>query len=159
MSFERAVRAALAAEGGYINDPEDPGGETNYGISRRSYPDLDIAALTEAQAIEIYKTDWWDHYGYGRFSYQPLAEKLFSLAVNIGQQRATKLLQEAIARVGIGPVNVESDGALGPRTILAANSATAPEFLLGELKLGAVAYYVSLHRPKYLAGWVTRVLA
>ena len=48
-----AIEHVLKFEGGYVNDPDDPGGETNFGISKRSYPDLDIAALTVADAVEI----------------------------------------------------------------------------------------------------------
>ena len=45
---------------GYVNDPKDPGGETNYGISKRAYPDVDIKNLTEDGAKDIYKRDYWD---------------------------------------------------------------------------------------------------
>ena len=53
-------RDGYATEGGYANDPNDPGGETNYGISKRSYPDLDIKNLSLSNAISIYKRDYWD---------------------------------------------------------------------------------------------------
>lgn len=54
-----AVDLVLRHEGGYVNDPRDPGGETNFGISKRSYPDLAIADLTRAQAGSIYQKDFW----------------------------------------------------------------------------------------------------
>ncbi len=57
--FNKAVRIILAHEGGYVNHPADPGGETNMGISKRSYPDLDIKNLTVAMAKEIYFRDFW----------------------------------------------------------------------------------------------------
>ena len=50
------------AEGGYVNDPRDPGGETNYGISKRAFPELDIKNLSLADAMVIYKRDYWDFY-------------------------------------------------------------------------------------------------
>ena len=53
MTFEEAVKSVLKHEGGYVNDPKDPGGETNFGISKRAFPDLDIKNLTEEDAIEI----------------------------------------------------------------------------------------------------------
>src|SRR5690606_2973445 len=66
--FLHAVEVVLEHEGGYVHDPHDPGGETKFGISKRQYPDLDIANLTREQAIEIYRRDWWDKYGYGRLT-------------------------------------------------------------------------------------------
>ena len=59
-NFQTAIKFVLQWEGGYANDSVDPGGETNYGISKRSYPDLDIKNLSIADAIEIYKRDYWD---------------------------------------------------------------------------------------------------
>jgi hypothetical protein len=61
--FERAVAFVLRHEGGYVNDPRDPGGETKYGISKRAYPRLDIKGLTEADAKEIYRRDYWEKAG------------------------------------------------------------------------------------------------
>ncbi len=50
------------AEGGYVNDPVDPGGETKYGISKRANPEVDIKNLTLDGAIAIYKRKYWDRY-------------------------------------------------------------------------------------------------
>lgn len=57
--FQQAVEFVLKKEGGYVNHPDDPGGETNFGISKRAYPHLDIAALTRKEAIQIYHEDYW----------------------------------------------------------------------------------------------------
>lgn len=57
--WEAAITTLLKVEGGYVNDPRDPGGETKYGISRRSYPNLDIARLTREDAVAIYERDFW----------------------------------------------------------------------------------------------------
>ena len=59
MQFEDAVEIILMLEGGYVNDPRDPGGETKFGISKRAYPDLDIKTLTREQAKDIYYQDYW----------------------------------------------------------------------------------------------------
>ena len=53
--FKDAIDVILAQEGGYSNDSEDPGGETQWGISKRSYPSINIRELSRAQAIEIYR--------------------------------------------------------------------------------------------------------
>ena len=60
MSFDRIIEFTLQEEGGYVNNPADPGGMTKYGISKRSYPNLDIANLTIDQAKAIYERDFWN---------------------------------------------------------------------------------------------------
>lgn len=57
--FARALGWVLKEEGGYANNPNDRGGETNFGISKGAYPDLDIKALTIRDAIAIYRRDYW----------------------------------------------------------------------------------------------------
>jgi len=59
LDFNFCVDQVLKHEGGYVNDPRDPGGETNFGISKRAYPTLNIKALTKEQAIEVYRRDYW----------------------------------------------------------------------------------------------------
>ena len=51
--FEAAVDRVLGHEGGYVNHPNDPGGETNWGISKRSYPNVDIKALTREGVLRL----------------------------------------------------------------------------------------------------------
>ena len=156
MAFADAVERLLVAEGGYTNDPDDRGGETNYGISKRSYPDLDIKSLTRVQAIEIYRRDWWDKYGYDRLSYESLGDKVFSLAVNMGATWAHTLLQAALKDLG---VDLEVDGRFGPETVQKANTYRHPDVLVMVMKCGVVAYYRSLRQPRFLAGWVRRAMA
>ncbi len=155
--FKAAVEAVLDHEGGYSNDPGDPGGETNFGVSRRSYPDLDIKSLTREQAEAIYHRDWWAAYGYGLIDDASVAAKVLDLSVNIGPARAHKLLQETIN--DLSPARVAVDGRLGPATLDAVNAHPRPECLLAALKINAVRYYLSLGRPRYLAGWVGRAVA
>lgn len=57
--FNDAFAFTVGAEGGYVNDPADPGGETNFGISKRAYPTLDIKSLTLEDAKSIYYRDYW----------------------------------------------------------------------------------------------------
>ena len=91
MSFEKAVEFALSFEGGYSNDPVDPGGETNYGISKRAYPTLDIKNLTREDAVAIYRRDYWDACGCDSMA-GPLATCVFDTAVNCGKGRAKQWL-------------------------------------------------------------------
>ncbi len=89
-NFDRAVSIILKIEGGYVNDPADAGGETNYGISKRSYPQEDIKGMTPARATEIYRRDFWlpecDALPW------PLALYVFDVAVNSGASRARSFL-------------------------------------------------------------------
>jgi lysozyme family protein len=74
----------LATEGGYSFDENDPGGETKYGISKRSYPHEDIKNLTIEHALEIYKSDFWDKFHCDRYKYTPFAWKVFDISFNQG---------------------------------------------------------------------------
>ncbi|MFS8082999.1 MAG: glycosyl hydrolase 108 family protein, partial [Ginsengibacter sp.] len=58
--FDAAVDSVLGEEGGYVNNPADPGGETQWGISKRAFPDVDIKALTRDAAKALYKAHYWD---------------------------------------------------------------------------------------------------
>lgn len=82
--FEKAIQKILRSEGGYVNDPNDKGGETKYGISKRSYPNVDIKNLTLAGAKAIYKRDFWDKVGGDLINDQSIADLLVDSAVNEG---------------------------------------------------------------------------
>ena len=160
-TFERAIAHLLADEGGYANNPVDPGGETKFGISKREYPKLDIAALTPTAAAAIYYRDWWQRYRYDELP-GPIAVKLFDLAVNIGPDPATRCLQRALRACGR---RVTEDGALGDVTITAVRAANQLA-LLAALRAEAAGYYrvlAALERDRraggnqeFLKGWLNR---
>ena len=77
-------------EGGYDNDPDDPGGETKYGIDKRSHPSVDIKNLTREQAMEIYWREYWVKNGCEHFP-EGLGEVYFNACVNCGPARAAAL--------------------------------------------------------------------
>ena len=79
-------------EGGYDNDPDDPGGETNYGIDRRSHPNVDIKNLTRDDARQIYWIEYWVKHRCGEYE-APLGEVFFNACVNCGPGRALKILR------------------------------------------------------------------
>lgn len=95
--FDRAVAFVLAQEGGYVANPADPGGATKYGISQRSYPGRDIAALTEADARAIYYVDYW--VPIAASLPMPLALVVFDTAVNMGRGAADVLLTQSAGDV------------------------------------------------------------
>lgn len=91
---EEAIKNVLGREGGYANNPADRGGETKYGISKRSYPNLDIANLTREEAAAIYKKDYWDAMNIDQLPPE-MREVVFDAAVNQGKDFASKALQQS----------------------------------------------------------------
>jgi len=156
-NFLPAFDFMIPHEGGYSSDPDDPGGETKFGISKRSYPQLDISCLTSEDAKAIYLRDFWEPYPYQLIDDQGVANKTFDFAVNMGHKEAAVLLQRACNDAG-GLVVV--DGEVGPITIKAVNLCDPPQ-LLNSLKDKAVEFYMTLasNKPelrKFLDGWVRR---
>lgn len=153
MIFNSAIDFVLKWEGGdtITDDPDDPGGLTKYGISKRAHPDVDIRNLTERQARDIYLHKYWMP---AKVNDLPDALKLaqFDAAVNTGVNRANKLLQKAL--------KVEADGIVGPITIKAAHDKGGS--VLASLLAYRALFYVGLvtKRPsnsKYLLGWFRRI--
>jgi lysozyme family protein len=94
MSFESTMEFVFKWEGGYTNNPADPGGETNYGISKRAHPDVDIKNLTKEAAIEIYKNEYWIPAGCESMA-DADALVMMDTAVNMGVGRAKQFLGES----------------------------------------------------------------
>jgi lysozyme family protein len=116
VTFDDAFDRLIGHEGGYVNDPNDPGGETKWGISKRSYPHLHIGTLTREDARAIYKRDFWDRIDADRM-YDGVAFQCFDFAVNSGIGTAVRYLQRA--------VGVADDGRWGP--VSRAAAAALPE--------------------------------
>ena len=110
-NFERAFALVVGIEAGYVNAPTDPGGETKYGISKRAYPDVDIANLTIDGAQALYASDYWRACSCDQMPW-PLCLFVFDMAVNQGQPVAKVMLQRTL---GVAP-----DGDIGPVTLAAA---------------------------------------
>ena len=93
-NFTKALKFVLKEEGGYVNNPDDNGGETNFGISKNAFPNKDIKHLTVEDAIEIYKQQYWNRCQCQYFTY-PIALIVFDAAVMSGISRASKWLQKS----------------------------------------------------------------
>lgn len=159
LTFQAAVKGVLQREGVYAFDAADPGGETNRGISKRQYPSVDIAMLTDETAAVILHRDYW----------QPLscdslpaivAAKLFDTAVNCGPQQAVLILQRAANDLG---GSLKQDGVLGPITrawVMGANKTA--------LVCAMAAYQYQRYRDiirrapglqRFAVGWAVRAMA
>tara|TARA_Y100001951_G_C11282457_1_gene266330 strand:- start:1403 stop:1879 length:477 start_codon:yes stop_codon:yes gene_type:complete len=154
IKFDDIIEVVLHHEGGYVNDPKDPGGETNFGIAKRSHPDVDIKNLTEEGAKEIYKEHYWD-----RNKVEDLPENLrhiyFDMCVNQGRSRAVRIMQRAANAKG---ANLKVDGGMGPKTIAAMDGVE-----LDRVRAYRVKYYADLvtRKPdleKFYFGWFRRAL-
>jgi hypothetical protein len=91
-NFEKALAFVLRWEGGYSNDPHDPGGETKFGISKRSYPDVNIKDLTRESAAQLYRRDYWSVMGCDQ-RLPDIGLVVFDSAVNCGIARTTVWLE------------------------------------------------------------------
>lgn len=116
MEFENAVSVVIKLEGGLVDDANDPGGITKWGISKRAFPDIDIANLTEEQARIIYFNHYWVP---AKCALMPQRLRLiyFDMCVLHGLNAAAVTLQKALNNVG---QHVEIDGVIGYETLNAA---------------------------------------
>ena len=154
ISFDEIIEHVLEKEGGYVNDPTDLGGETNYGITKRFYPDVDIKNLTKEQAKEIYKRDYWDKNRVDELPEQ-LRHIFFDMCVNQGRGTAVKVLQRAANAKG---AKLKVDGGLGPSTLKAIQNVEYTR-----VKSYRVLHYANLvinkpEQEKFWYGWFKRAL-
>lgn len=157
-TFEAAIEVVLKNEGGYVCDPDDAGGETCFGISKRSYPAVDIKHLTRDQAVELYRRDFWRP-DYEKLT-QPLATKCLELAVHCGVAQGIRLVQQALRALGDPVVTV--DGLFGPQT-LQAIKLEPPSALLAAIRVEQCRHYLDIvgakpEQKKFFLGWVKRAL-
>ena len=146
MTFDEAFEFVFNEEGGYVNDPDDPGGETSHGISKKSFPHLNIKGLTKETVKPLYRI-YWDAI---KGDYLPpwLRLPVFDFGFNAGTKTAIKLLQRL--------ADVEPDGMIGKITLAAAVTVSNSEYLQARKD-----YYDGLvkKRPvmrKFLKGWKAR---
>lgn len=150
MTFDEAFKVLIGHEGGYVNDPRDPGGETKFGISKRAWPQVDIKALTLKEAKAIYYANYWLAAGCDKVV-GPVRFDLFDAAVNSGVSQAVKWLQEASG--------VAADGRFGPRT-LSAVQACAPLALVARFNGHRLRFMAALNTwPSFGRGWARRIAA
>ena len=152
-TFGIALEFVLDHEGGYVNDSDDPGGETRFGISKRAHPDVDIVNLTREGAALIYWEAYWQKARCEDFP-AALAIALFDGAVNHGPGSAVLMLQQALG--------VAADGIVGPVTLAAAQQANGRR-VINDLLTRRVLLYNDItkansRQARFLRGWIRRVL-
>jgi lysozyme family protein len=171
--FNQAIPIIINHEGGLVNNPDDPGGITNFGITiltlsayyriklidKQASAD-DIRNLTKEQAEDVYKVLWWDMYKYNEINDITLATKVFDMSVNMGNYRAHEMLQQAINELMSGPAKLTVDGILGSKTFACANMLPTEE-LHQKLRDLSVQYYKDIvaykpHLEVFLKGWLAR---
>lgn len=152
--FEDAVALTLVWEGGFVQDPADPGGDTNFGIAATDHPGLDIKNLTRDRAVEIYREGYWKPL-YSEILAQAIANKLFDMGVNLGVGTAVKLLQRVVFFDG------RADGIFGSETLAAVNEDLTGASVLPKYKYALGQHYndivkVNPTQIKFLSGWLRR---
>jgi len=146
--FHTFIERILQHEGGYVNDPQDPGGETQWGISKRAYPQLNIRTLTRADAVEIYRRDYWEKMQCPKMPVM-LAFQLLDAGINHGRGNAVRMVQRA--------VSVADDGIIGPVT-LDAVARMEPMALVVAFNIERLHLYARLRNfPHFGRGWILRV--
>lgn len=149
-AFDRCFDRLIGHEGGYVNDPDDPGGETKWGVSKRAYPHLDIPSLTRDDARTIYRRDFWDRLHADRLP-ASVAFQLFDFAVNSGIETAVRYLQRALG--------VADDGHWGPASQAAADAATETDLIMA-LNAERLEYMTRLKNwTHHSRGWARRIAA
>lgn len=158
--FHRALPFVLGHEGGWSDDPDDPGGATNQGITLATAQRHGILTKESLKVISpevvsaIYEADYWRFSG---IASQRVATKIFDMAVNMGRKTATKLVQDGLNLMG---ASLMPDGLWGPATENCVN-AVGPEEMLEMLCKVSKAHYQKLCErnqklEKYLDGWLRR---
>lgn len=177
MTFFRALQETLKWEGGRSNDPDDPGGETWVGITRRDHPywsgwSLPRAApdlRLQAHAAPVYYDHYWSPAGCSDLAElvdKKLAMVVFDTAVNMGVKTAVKMLQRAInseiTSFGLGHAPLAVDGITGPKTVKAARAMNNRFPLYSAVLQRRVQRYEAIVRNKprmvkFIRGWLNRV--
>lgn len=146
MNFDTAFGRLIGHEGGYVNDPQDPGGETKFGISKRSYPQVDIKNLSLQDAKNIYYRDFWQPLG---DAHPAVKFQVFDFAVNSGIGTAIRKLQAA--------VGTADDGHWGPRSAAALEKMDLNDVLM-RFAAQRLRFMTKLKNwPVHGAGWANRI--
>ena len=150
-NFDKCLEMLLHHEGGYVWHEEDPGGETNLGVTKKVYQDWggtkEMIDLTVEDVAPIYKKNYWDRCKCDELS-SGLDWAVFDWAVNSGTRRVSKALQKACG--------AERDGVIGNKTLALANGQNV-KYMIEEISVIRQSFYESLRTFKTFGrGWTRR---
>lgn len=171
-AFKQALEHVLKNEGGYVNDPLDRGGETNYGITWRTAKEFgyeeSMRDIPMGVVEQIYRTLYWDKLACNTIAFfdTQLASKVFDTAVNVGVSRAGKWLQMSINLLNRDPRDdLYVDGVIGSKTESALSNIHPRDFriLLLLFKSFQGNHYITLAlkdttQRRFIRGWIDRAL-
>ena len=173
MNFEDAVEYVLQWEGSeYVDDPDDKGGGTKFGISKRQFPAVDIQNLTREEAIELYRVRYWEPNADllsfcddSRVEARLFIYDIFDCLVNTGRRTTVLLLQRAYN--ANFSYDLEEDGEWGPlsdRALSYCLNTVYADPVRVAFKCERASYYRVLaakdpSQEKFLAGWLRRAYA
>lgn len=151
--YNQAIYLTLQHEGGFVDNPVDPGGATNMGIEQREWTEGDVRNITVDQAVEFYRERFWKPL-YSQIQSQSLANKLFDLGVLFGVGTAVMLLQRALG--------IASDGIFGDQTLEEVNDAASHPNLLGAFKSQMINHVQQVIQTnpslyQFRQGWLNRI--
>ena len=169
--WDTSIAFVLAREGGYVDDPDDKGGETNMGITKATLAGAcasglvshcDVKNLTRAEAERIYRSNYWDRYGWGDIPW-PAGLCLFDATVHHGAGGMAKLAQRTANALGW---KLDADGKFGPKTLESIQRITAADAkgYVGEFLRQRKKYFDDIiekngTQKKYKNGWHNRLKA
>lgn len=184
-SFEKAFEITLGHEGGYSNDPQDPGGETIYGVARKKNPlwtgwplvdkfksdakNFPKNALADSSVMshvkQFYKTSYWDINKLDDINMQEIGNEVFDTGINLGTGRAASFLLLSLSvlnREGKDYADVPEDGKIDPSDVALVNAHKRPQNILKCLNGLQFQHYMSITKnnptfEKYFNGWLNRV--
>ncbi|MEM7195357.1 MAG: glycosyl hydrolase 108 family protein [Pseudomonadota bacterium] len=184
--FETAFEHLIQVEGGYVDDPQDSGGETYKGVARRHHPgwngwqdidaakdsddfpdNLDSISRLQQRVKQFYKSQYWDRIAGDRIPDQTIAEEVFDTGVNMGMRRAARFLQESINLLDRNQTpGLVVDGDIGTKTLRALKSSIAADrsnrWVVLFLNLFQGQRYIEVLKlnpvnEKFARGWLKRV--
>tara|TARA_R110002020_G_scaffold156437_2_gene338546 strand:+ start:2076 stop:2678 length:603 start_codon:yes stop_codon:yes gene_type:complete len=164
--FNEIIKEVLRAEGGYVHDPDDKGGATNYGVTQQSFSDFlgreatieEIKNMSIEDAKECYKKDFWIPSKIDRLP-DNLKHIYFDMVVNMGRKNAGKIIQQSV-NTKKGSTVLEVDGIVGSGTLSHVSDLTLQDVLVERAMFFAnncfdgSRFAKRTRQNKFLRGWI-----
>lgn len=183
-NFYKAYKKLSLVEGGYSNDPYDPGQETYKGISRKFHPDWagwkiidkikekipnSFVSIIESDPYlndlteVFYKRIYWDYFCLDEIKDQSISHELFESSVNVGKSETTKFLQKSLNLLNRNQTifeDIAEDGHFGPKTkvtLFACLKNKDGKYLFNLLNIFQGYKYIRIGNERFIRGWLKRI--